>query len=426
MKQEKEKYLNKFVKIYPYLKGATDDLLFFIAIDSLFYTVAKGLSAQQIVFLTTISSFFSIFCRMILVKAIRKIGNTNSVRLGIGLLLLSAIVITFAPSYFWAIVGKSIYEMSWVFKDMECIMLKNNLVVLGQEEKYAKIANKGMVVYAFLTLIVAISSGFLFNINPYLPMYLCITICAVAFILYLFMKDVSKYNVTVKENTKPKKVKLSKIIWIILISYGMFYGAVTEGQYNSKLLIQYELSDLFDIGKVSIYLGVIVTISRIARLLGNMAFGKIYYKIKNKSLILLTVMLFAAFIFIVAGFFVKVTVLKFILMTIGFCLILAVRDPFRLYTNDIVLELSKPEEQQVAISYIQFARKVGTTICSLVCSAILLKWEMVYVIMVIGALAFIEVLIGLKLYNMLSNNTSNSNKIANKKEGVKIDETISN
>ena len=389
MKQEKEKYLNKFVKIYPYLKGATDDLLFFIAIDSLFYTVAKGLSAQQIVFLTTISSFFSIFCRMILVKA---------------------------PSYFWVIAGKFIYEIAWVFKDMENVMLKNNLVVLGQEEKYAKIANKGMVVYAFLTLIVAISSGFLFNISPYLPMYLCITICAVAFIVYLFMRDVSKYNVTVKENTKPKKVRLSKIIWIILISYGMFYGAVTSGQYNSKLLIQYELSDLFDMGKVSIYLGVIVTISRIARLLENMAFGKIYYKIKNKSLILLTVMLFAAFVFIVVGFFVKITLLKFVLMTIGFCLILAARDPFRLYTNDIVLELSEPEEQQVAISYVQFARKVGVTISSLVCSAILLKWEMVYVIMGIGVLAFIEVLIGLKLYNILSNN-NNSNQIANK-EGI--------
>lgn len=425
MEQEKEKYLNKFVKIYPYLKGATDDLLFFIAIDSLFYTVAKGLSAQQIVFLTTISSFFSIFCRMILVRLIRKIGNTNSVRLGIGLLLLSAIVITFAPSYFWVIAGKFIYEIAWVFKDMEHIMLKNNLTVLGKEEQYVKIANKGMVVYAFLTLIVAISSGFLFNISPYLPMYLCITICAVAFIVYFFMKDVSKYNITVKENSKPKKVKLSKVIWIILISYAMFYGAVTSGQYNSKLLIQYELSDIFDMGKVSIYLGVIVTISRISRLLGSMVFGKIYYKIKNKSLILLTTMLFAAFVFISTGFFVKVTILKFILMTTGFCLILAVRDPFRLYTNDIVLELSKPEEQQVVVSYIQFARKVGTTICSLVCSAILLKWEMVYVIMGIGILALAEVLTGLKLYSILSSNNNNSNQIANK-EGEKLDETICN
>lgn len=398
---EQEKYLNRFIKIYPVLKGFTDDLLFFIAIDTLFYTVAKGLSAQQIVFLTTISSFFSIICRIPLIKVIRKIGNTNSVRLGIGLLLLSAIVITFAPSYLWVIIGKFIYEVAWVFKEMENVMLKNNLTVIGKENKYAKITNKGMTIYAFLTLIVALSSGFLFNINPYLPMYLCIIICIIAFLGYLYIKDVSKYNVTSKEKIKPKKVKLSKIIWIILISCAVFYGAVQEGQYNSKLLIQYELSNLYDMGKVSIYLGIIVTISRIARLLGNMAFGKIYYEIKNKSLILLTFMLFLSFVFITIGFFVKITLLKFILMAIGFCIILAVRDPFRLYTNDIALKLSKPEEQQVVISYIQFARKLGITICSLVCSAILLKWEMIYIIIGIGVLAFIEVLIGLKLYSML-------------------------
>ena len=70
---EQEKYINKFIKIYPILKGFTDDLLFFIAIDTLFFTVVKGLSAQQIVFLTTISSLFSLASRMILVKFIEKI-----------------------------------------------------------------------------------------------------------------------------------------------------------------------------------------------------------------------------------------------------------------------------------------------------------------------------------------------------------------
>ena len=29
-------YINKFIKVYPFLKGFTDDLLFFIAIDTLF------------------------------------------------------------------------------------------------------------------------------------------------------------------------------------------------------------------------------------------------------------------------------------------------------------------------------------------------------------------------------------------------------
>ena len=297
-----KKYINNFIKIYPFLKGFTDDLLFFIAIDTLFFTVVKGLSAQQIVLLTTISSFVSIVCRLTLIKVIRKIGNTYSVRLGIALLLLSALFITFGTNYFWLMLGKIIYEISWVFKDMENVMLKNNLSVLGKENEYAKIANKGMIVYAFLTFIVALSSGIIFNINPYLPMLLCILICIIATIIYLFMKDVSNNNITNCEAKKNEKIKFSKIIVIVLISYAIFYGVVTVGQQNSKLLIQYELSDLYNTTKVSLYIGVIVAFSRIARLLSTILFGKVYYKLKDKSLILLSTMLFTAFIFIILGY----------------------------------------------------------------------------------------------------------------------------
>ena len=88
-------------------------------------------------------------------------------------------------------------------------------------------------------------------------------------------------------------------------------------------------------------------------------------------------------------------------MTIGFCLILACRDPFYLYTNDLVLKFTKPEEQKRAISYVQFGRKLGTTIWGLVASAILLKWEIIYVIIATGILAIIELFVVLKLYSMI-------------------------
>lgn len=416
---EQEKYLNRFIRIYPILKGFTDDLLFFIAIDTLFFTVAKGLSARQIVLLTTISSFCSIIFRVTLVKLIRKIGNTKSVRMGIGLLLLSSIIITFGTSYLWMMVGKIIYEIAWVFKDMEHVMLKNNLEVLGKADKYAKVSNKGMNIYAFLTLIVALSSGVLFNINPYLPMYICIIICAIAFICYFYMKDISNNNIIITEKKKKEKVKFSKIIWLILLSYAVFYGIISVGQQNGKLIIQYELSGVYETAKVSLYLSVIVTVSRISRLLGSIIFGKIYYKVKDKALIILTTMLFMAPIFIIIGYFIEFTLLRLILMAIGFCIILTVRDPFRLYTNDTILKLAKPEEKQEAISYVQFARKLGTTICSFLASAILLKWQIIYVIIGIGVLSIIEVFIAIRLYSILKNYNNKTNKIDSVERGEK-------
>ena len=94
-------------------------------------------------------------------------------------------------------------------------------------------------------------------------------------------------------------------------------------------------------------------------------------------------------------------------MTVGFCIILGVRDPFRLYTQDLIFTIISPEEQQTAISYIQFSRKLGTMICSLLVSSLLLKWEMVYVISGISILAFLEILLAIRLFNMIENNKKN-------------------
>lgn len=399
---EQEKYLNKFIKIYPILKGFTDDLLFFIAIDTLFFTVAKGLSAQQIVFLTSISSIFSVICRATFIRIIKKIGNTKSVRLGMGLLLLSSLFITFGTSYAWILIGKIIYEIAFVFKDMEDVMLKNNLKILGKADDYAKITNKKMNVYAFLTLIVALSSGALFNINPYMPMLLCITVCMVSFIIQLYyMKDISKNDI-INEKHKKKRMKINKTMWIIFISYAVFYGLIVCGQENEKLLIQYQLTNAYDIAKVSIYLSIIVSLSRLSRFLGSVFFGKVYYEIKDRSLLILTTILFSSFLFIVIGYFIKVMLLKFILMAIGFCIILAVREPFALYTSDTILKLTEPQEAQEAISYMQFSRRLGTTICTFLASAILLKWDIIYVIVVLGVLAIIEIFIAMRLYSIIN------------------------
>ena len=418
---EENKYINRFIKIYPFLRGFTDDLLFFVAIDTLFFTIAKGLTVQQIVFLTTISSIASLIGRITIVKIIQKIGNTYSARVGMGLLLLSSIIITFGKSYSWIMIGKICYQIAWVFKDMENIMLKNNLEIIGKSDDYAKITSKGMTIYAFLTLIVSLTASFLFNINPNLPMYLCIAICLIAFIIYFFMKDISKNNIIKRENNncKKKKIKINKVVWLIILSYAVFFGIIVTGQQNTKLLIQYELSNILDIEKVSIYLGLIVAISRVSRLIGSFSFGKVYYKIRNRALLILIGFLFTSFVFTVLGFFAKVELLRFILMTIGFCIILAVRDPFRLYINDIVLKICKTSEKQKAISYVEFGKKTGTTICSFIVSAVLLKWKIIYVIIGIGVLSIMEIFIAIKLYLMLTVK-SKDNNATEVKEKVKI------
>ncbi len=59
----------------------------------------KKFNTSQIVSLTTVSLITCILLQVPLLKAIRKIGNTNSVKLGSVLLLISSILLTFGQNY---------------------------------------------------------------------------------------------------------------------------------------------------------------------------------------------------------------------------------------------------------------------------------------------------------------------------------------
>ena len=61
-----EQEIKKFNKIYKWYAGFSGDLLFWIAIDSLFLTVVKKLTASQIVSLTCIPLILCVFLQPVL------------------------------------------------------------------------------------------------------------------------------------------------------------------------------------------------------------------------------------------------------------------------------------------------------------------------------------------------------------------------
>ena len=65
---EQNLYLKKFNKVFLIFYILSCDLLFYVAIDTLFYTMVKGFTPDKIVFLTTISSISSILLGKIIIK----------------------------------------------------------------------------------------------------------------------------------------------------------------------------------------------------------------------------------------------------------------------------------------------------------------------------------------------------------------------
>lgn len=396
-------YLKKFYKIFPIFYGLSGDLLFYVAIDSLFYTIVKGFTPDKLSLLTTVSTLFCILLKIPITKIIEKIGNTNSVRVGALGLIIASVIITFSSSFLLIMFARIIYILAIIFINMQNTMLKNNLTILNKQEEYAKIINKGNIVYSTITMIIAFIAGYIFNINNYLPMYFCILFCIITFLMSLYLKDLSINNTKeLEQKGSTQKVKISKMILIILIFYGISYAIIDIGQGNGKLLIQYELGSFYDVSMTATYLGIIISLSRISRIIGNISFGKIYNKYKDKVSIPLFIMLTLSFVFLVLGYFLNSNInFKFILMTIGFCIILATRDSIKTYIYDLSLKISTEKERQAVTIYLEFARRIGSGIVSLIATLILTKVTLIYVIGCLLVLAVIELMLSIKIYKMM-------------------------
>ena len=398
-----ENKLKKFNKIYPWYAGLSGDLLFWVAIDTLFLTVVKNFTASQIVSLTSISMIINILLQVPLLKVIHKIGNTKSVRLGSFLLLISSILLTFGTNYIVIVVGKIFYEMSMTFQNMINAILKNNLELQNKDSEYIKYRTRSNTVYAVVTMLISFVASIMFNINNYLPMIGCITFCAICFILSWYMVDYSKENKNETEKDK-EKVRYTKIIIFILISYGLFYPIVNSGQENGKLFIQQELLKLYDVEKTALIIGAMLCVSRIVRVLSNIKFDKIHKKFGEKVGIMLSIALSLSLVLMIIGYNISnMPVIKFCIMSLGYIIILFIRDPFKVYTQDIALKNTDKNIQQTLLTTMELSRKIVRTTISFSFTAILLKYPMVLVISILTVLSIIEILVSIYLYKLITN-----------------------
>ncbi|MBQ4052129.1 MAG: hypothetical protein IJD09_00555 [Clostridia bacterium] len=387
---------NYTVKIMPWFMGASNDLMFYIAINTLFLTTAKGLTAAQITFLTTVSGTICIVLQRLILAVIHRIGNTWAVRAGTLMLLTGSVLLTFGPTYPVIMIGHVFYSSSFLIKQMDNVMLQSNLDYLDQHDGYLKKKNLAGIAYSVITMVVALVGGPLFKIHPYLPMYLCIGVCVLNVILSFTMADVNE------KPHQPRKSRekggFGKLLLFIILAYGLGYAAISIGQNNVKLLIQYELFDFFDAGTTASIFSVILVLSRLSRILSNLCFYRIYQRCRDRLLHLLPIACGSAFVLAVIGYFIPSLYPKFILMTLGFCIILGIRDLWNTYINGLAMKKTAPEAHQNAISYLQLSRKVGETSISFVISLLLIRVEMIWVIFVLIGFAVASLITNAFLY----------------------------
>ncbi len=371
-----KKRVDLSLKIYPYFTALTGDLLFWIAIYTVFLTDVKNFNALQISSLTTIGTLFSIITYPLFFRIINKIGNISCVKLGSLMFLIASLLLTISNTYILILIGYIIYTLAFLFKNMENVILKRNLEYIGKRNDYIKLQQKSSLIYSVITMIIALISGYLYNINNYLPMILCILFCFFNFILSHFLYE---YKDNVTEVKKEKiNLTLNKSIILIGIFYALIRALIGNGEVNSKLIIQYELFSFIEIEGAVLCFSVIIFLSRIVRTISNLIFSKLkVYKSNIITLYSFNYILIAAFILIIFGEFINLNALSVVIVTLGFFVFLAMRDYFSNYIRNIVLNDSNSNYEN-SMSYLFLASKIVDFIISLVITLILLKFDLVH------------------------------------------------
>ena len=389
-------------KIYPIFFGLSSDLIFFIAINTLFLTTIKGLTSSEINLITTIGVLVTLVFCLISHKIINKIGNLFSIKLGTFLMLASASLFTFSDNIILFAIAEILYETSFIFKCVDQVVLNNNLVYFNKSNEFIKIKTKATTIYSIATMIATLIGGFLFNVNPYLPMFICILICLINFVMSHFIYEVDWDD---EQKTKEKKIgfNISKIAIITIIVYGLIYGTLVVSQTNDKLFIQYELQDLLNANSVALAMSFVLFFSRISRLISNLIFPKVYDRLKNKTLYIIYFGLLISVLLFIFGKLLFSPMYSCIIMSIGFFIILALRDPTENILSNILLQSTRKEDKEKAVIYFQFARRIVVFMLSLLATMILSQYELIHLYVIFLFLTILYLFVVLKLVSLISN-----------------------
>lgn len=400
MDNSKDKRIKLSNKIYPIFYGLSSDLIFFIAINTLFLTNVKGLTSSEISFMTTIGVLVALVFYLLSHKIINKIGNLYSIRLGTLLLLISALLFTFSTNLIFFVLAEIFYEVGFVFKCVDQVVLNNNLIYQNKENDFIKIKTKATTIYSIATMIATLIAGFLFNISPYLPMFICILICFNNFIMAHYIYEVNFDNKEL-ELKKKHKFNFNKIMIITILVYGLIYGTLVVCQTNDKLFIQYELQNFLNANNVTLVISIILFLSRVSRLILNLIFGKIYDKFKNRTLYLIYFGLLISVSLFVIGKIFFASMYSSIIMAVGFILLLALRDPTENLLSDILLKNTNKEDKEKAILYFQFTRRLVVFILSLLATMILVRYELIHLYIVFLIFILLYIFMVLKLLSLV-------------------------
>lgn len=285
--QEKK---NNNIKVYKKYRVFSWDLLFYYAIIYLFLTIEKKITPAQVLQFDAFYILFKFITQIPSTLIIQKIGKRKSLILANFVLAIHVLIIMFSTNFEMLVFSQVLCAFSFVIKaTCETDMLYDSL---KHEEKrgvkFAKIDGKSTSLYYYIDAISAAISGFLFVINPYIPMVLCFAISLVTFFMSAKFEEIheEKGKMQIKKEINNIEVSFKNILKSerlksLLIFNGIFVALI-------KILQNLRNTVLIEIGMPEQYFGIIFAFLGIVTGIGARNQGRIHKKYRNRTLAFLS------------------------------------------------------------------------------------------------------------------------------------------
>ncbi len=408
--QDKFKRINR---IYPLFAGLTNGLIFYVVINTVWLTNVKGFDAAGVMLLEACAGLsVRIFLSPVL-KLSERIGNTWSMRLGVICLFITSILLTFGTEYWVFLLAMVFQALAVILAAMRDVIIQNNLNHFHRGKEYLRISSRAHLVYTVATMISSLLVGVFFAKWQSLPMILGTVICGICVIISFFIYDIEDRRKVheLEETAAPTNISSNKISLphpvkfslVVLIFCGLLYGLINLGQTDSKLLLQYQLETQFTVDQVVSYLGFAWFVSRLVRIVADLVYPKLHEKFQGRIAIILSFWALLSIALVLLGFFLKIDFkYRILLMTSGFILFPAIRDPLHIFCQTTLLSKVEKADRKNALVYLVVMQQAGKFLFSLAASLILLALPLQYIIVILAILTLPIIGLSVRLKRLLA------------------------
>ena len=390
----------KNIKLFPIYKMLSWDLLFYYAIIFLYLVQVKKLTASQVLLADAMYNIAIIMSLLPSGNIVDKIGKKKSVIIANICVSISILIIILMNNFYHLIIAYAVMAFGYSIKGIaENIILYDSLPSGKRRGKlFSIIDGKASSYFYYIDAISAITTGFLYIINPYIPLVLCLLMCTISTILSFKFKHTNTINK--KTNTNNEKVTLKDAIKYVRSSKRIKYLILFYATFSALLYVLSSLrSSIFeDLNLQAQYFGIVYAILQIVAGTAARFQDKVHNKFKNETLAVLGIPLTIACIFIGLLGRLQANDLTFSLIIILFIIQGIIKGPYRTlivrYMTNFTNRHIRPKLAAIQ-SFVYYAFAV---VFSLLCSWLLEITSTADTFIIVGVIS--TFLIGALLYFM--------------------------